>query len=218
MNWKLILLLLTGLLLVACGNHSKKSTGEVEPELSIGKATISFKFPLDGKDYPFFINVRLQNDSSRNLISQLGAYKFSTSIDPENREDYINTPDALIYYEYEGLTLKYNFKGAGKYIDSNGYVGQPDRKQLQKTMDEVKMGPYLEEITFEPKKFKGNLPLNLTRSSKMIDVIKILGNEDSMYYNPSDKLRFSYPDKGLSFLFAYDSTITFITLTDTLKK
>ncbi|HEY1038364.1 MAG TPA: hypothetical protein VGF30_03120 [Bacteroidia bacterium] len=218
MSLKSTLSILTGLLLLACGNHAKKVSDETGQELDIGKATASFKLSLDGKDFASFINLKLQSDSSRNLITQLGPYKFSTSIDPENREDYINTPDALIYYEYEGLTLKYNFKGAGKYIDSSGYVNQPNRTQLQKTMDEVKMGPCLEEITFEPKKFKGNMPLNLTGSSKMNDVIKILGNEDSMYYSPSDKLRFSYPDKGLSFLFAYDSTITFITLSDTLKK
>src|SRR3989344_1066375 len=156
---KAISILLVTLALFSCGGSKKEES--IPDELNIGPAGKKFDLELSGNKLQSFINIKLLSDSSRNLISQLGAYKFSTSIDAENRGYNINNPDAIIYYEYEGITLKYIFKGAGHYInDKTGYVEQPNREQLQKTLDEFK-NAYLEEILIEPKQYKGNLPFTL---------------------------------------------------------
>lgn len=213
---KTISVLLITLTLCACGGSKKQESKQ--SELNIGIATKKIELDLSGNKLQSFINVKLLSDSSRNLISQLGAYKFSTSIDPEERDNNINNPDAIIYYEYEGITLKYIFKGAGHYIDAKtGYVEQPTREQLQKTLDEFK-NAYLEEILIEPKLYKGNLPFTLNSTSKANDVIKVFGKQDSLYNSASEKIRYKYPEKGVSFVFNYDSTITYITLCDTLGK
>ncbi len=84
-----------------------------EPELNIGTATQKIKLDLSGNGLKSYIKVKLLSDTSRNLISQLGKYKFSTSKDPANSEDNRYNPDVFIYYDYEGLELKYVFKEGG---------------------------------------------------------------------------------------------------------
>jgi len=202
--------------LYACGGSNNQESKTAE--LTIGAVGKKFELDLSGNNLQSFINIELMSDSSRNLISQLGTYKFSTSIDLENQDDNRNNPDAVIYYEYEGITLKYVFKGAGMYIDSLGYVGQPNREQLQKTMNEAVKGPILEEIIIEPKLYKGALPFTLNSASKANDVIKVFGKQDSLFNSSSEKIRYKYPEKGVSFVFGYDSTITYIALSDMLKK
>ncbi|MDP2387204.1 MAG: hypothetical protein Q8M29_12580 [Bacteroidota bacterium] len=213
---KTISILLIILTLYACGGPKKQEYKQ--SELNIGSASKKIELDLLGNNLRSFINIKLLSDSSRNLISQLGAYKFSTSIDPENQDDNRNNPDAIIYYEYEGITLKYIFKGAGHYIDhKTGYVEQPNREQLQKTLNEFK-NAYLEEILIEPRLYKGNLPFTLSSSSKPNDVIKVFGKQDSLFNSTSEKIRYKYPEKGVSFVFDYDSTMSYISLSDTLRK
>ncbi len=99
-----------------------------EPELNIGSTTQKFKLDVTGNGLKSYINVKLLSDTSRDLISQLGKYKFSTSKDPANSEDNKYNPDVFIYYDYEGLQLKYAFEEGGSI----------ERKDLPAKIEEFK--------------------------------------------------------------------------------
>src|SRR6187402_1045025 len=125
-------------------------------ELNIGIPQQKNTLTISGDNLLSFINVKLLSDSSRNLINQLGEYKFSTSIDPENAEDSRYNPDVIIYYAYEGIELQYVGKGAG----------QINRKDLQVTLQDYSKYFYLDRIIIEPKLYKGDLPYGIKSNSK----------------------------------------------------
>ncbi|MBL7913164.1 MAG: hypothetical protein JNJ41_19025 [Bacteroidia bacterium] len=194
-----------------------KLTSE-EKEINIGEPTAKFKLNTEGNDLVSYINTKLLSDSSRNLISQLGRYKFSTSLDPLNAFDNRYNPDAFIYYDYQGLQLKYVFIGGGSF----------QRNELAAKMAEFKKYVFLDEITIEPKLYKGTLPKGLTCYSTSSEVEKILGKHNPHFDGggSTSKVNFTYPELGLRFLFdqyapAYptdDSTILFITISDSIKE
>jgi hypothetical protein len=189
-----------------------------EKEINIGEASSKFKVSTEGKDLISYINTKLLSDTSRNLISQLGHYKFSTSIDPANAVDNRYNPDAFIYYDYEGLQLKYVFIGGGSF----------QRNELPVKITEFKKYVYLDQIIIEPKLYKGTLPKGLKSYSKSSDVEKILGKHNTHFDGGASttKVNFTYPELGMRFLFnqyapAYptdDSTMLYITLSDSIKE
>lgn len=191
------------------------SIGEKENELNIGSA--GKKFELNTSDLRSFINTKLLTDSSRNLILQLGKYKFSTSIDAANAFDNRYNPDVFIYYNYNGLQLKYVFKGAGLL----------KRSELQNNLEEYKKYIYLESIIVEPLIYKKTLPMNISPYAKANDVEKILGKHNTHFDEGSTtrKVNFTYPEHGMRFLFNLyksdvlaDSTINCITLFDSIQE
>lgn len=189
-----------------------------EKEINIGEAVSKFTVSTEGKDLISYINTKLLTDSSRNLISQLGNYKFSTSIDPANALDNRYNPDAFIYYDYEGLQLKYVFIGGGSF----------QRNELAAKIAEFKKYVYLDQIIIEPRLYKGTLPKGLNSNSKSSDIEKILGKHNTHFDGGSStrKVNYTYPEHGLRFVFdqyvpAYttdDSTMLFITLSDSIKE
>ncbi len=60
-----------------------KTTNE-EKEINIGQPSSKIDLKVDGNSLFSYINTKLLGDTSRNLITQLGKYKFSTSKDPVN--------------------------------------------------------------------------------------------------------------------------------------
>ncbi len=189
-----------------------------EKEINIGQPSSKIDLKVDGNSLFSYINTKLLSDTSRNLITQLGKYKFSTSKDPENSEDNRYNPDVFIYYDYEGLQLKYVFKEGGTI----------DRKDLPSKIEEFKKYVYLDEIIMEPKKYKGSLPKGLNAFSRSSDVENILGKHNTHFDGGGStrKVNYTYPEYGLRFLFnlyapAYptdDSTILFITISDSISE
>lgn len=191
------------------------TTGIKEAELNIGAPQQKFK--MDLSDLRSYINTKLLTDSSRNLIIQLGKYKFSTSIDAANAVENRYNPDVFIYYDYAGLQLKYVFKGAGLL----------KRSELQKNLEQYKQYIYLESIIVEPKVYKGSLPNKLSPYAKASDVEITFGKHNSHFDEggTTRKINYTYPEHGLRFLFNFylgdispDSTIKYLTLSDSVTE
>jgi len=212
---KIFVVALLAFLAISCINQA---TFKEPAELNIGKATQKFKLDISGNGLRSYLKVKLLSDTSRNLIEQLGKYKFSTSKDPSHSEDNRYNPDAYIYYDYEGLQLKYVFKEGGSI----------ERKDLQAKIEEFKKYVYLDRITFEPKKYKGSMPKNLFNYATIIDVERELGQHNTFFDVGSGtrKVSYEYPHHGMYFLFnlyspAYagdDSTILYLSLTDSVEE
>lgn len=191
-------------------------TGKKQDELNIGSPAQKLKLNTSGNALHSFIHCKLLSDSSRNLIAQLGTYKFSTSIDPENIDDNLNNPDVFIYYDYPGLQLKYVFKGAGILA----------RDSLQSNLVTYQKHIYLEEIIIEPANYKGALPYSLTSSSTPADVEKRFGKYNTFFGTPSSNTRmsFKYPEHGVYMLFdcfgdSYDhGSIVSLSLKDSIEE
>lgn len=203
--------LLAAVISVSCINTAVMK----EAELDIGAP--KQKFSLDISDLRSYINTKLLTDSSRNLITQLGKYKFSTSIDAANALDNRYNPDVFIYYDYEGLQLKYVFKGAGLL----------KRNELQSNLEEYKKYIFLESIIIEPGVYKGPLPGKLSPYAKANDVEKALGKHNTHFDEGSTtkRINYTYPEHGLRFLFNFylsdvmaDSTILYITVSDSIQE
>ncbi|MEO6306072.1 MAG: hypothetical protein ABIP51_23190 [Bacteroidia bacterium] len=211
-RFKIVFLVVIALMAISCIN-----TTIYDREINIGAPKQVFKLNVSGANLQSFINAKLVSDTSRNLIAQLGKYKFSTSADPSNAGDNRYSPDAYIYYDYEGLQLKYIFEGGGSF----------QREQLQSKIEEFKKYVYLYEIYFEPKVYKGTLPYQLTSASTPCDVEKILGKHNPSFDGGSKtrKINYEYPEHGLYLLFNFylsdvmvDSTINILTLRDSIKE
>ncbi len=210
-NSLLFLILAIGLL-ISCGEEVVKYE-----ELKIGAPTQIINLNVQGSNLPSFINTKLLSDTSRNLLIQLGEYKFSTSIDSENSYDNRYNPDVNIFYTYEGLELKYTGKGAGLV----------QREALQATLEDFPQSFYLEEIYIEPQKYKGTLPKGITAKSTPSEIEKLLGKHNTFFDSGgnTERVRFKYPEYGLSVLFNHypgsvssDSSIYMITIVDPVKE
>ncbi len=184
-----------------------------EKELHIGVPATTLKLATEGSDLIKYINTRLLTDSSRNLLSQLGSYKFSTSIDASNAIDSRYNPDVFIYYDYEGLQLRYVFKGAGLL----------QRSELQYELENYKKSIYLEQIIFEAEAYKGRLPYDLSKHFGPLSVEKVIGKHNSFFDSgdPNSRTTFTYPEKGLFITFTNNlsnNTIQYITLSDSISE
>jgi hypothetical protein len=183
-----------------------------EKELDIGRPSSNISLALGGNDLVTYVNTKLLTDSSRNLIKQLGPYKFSTSIDAVNAEDSRNSPDVYFYYDYEGLQLRYVFKGAGILR----------RDELQNEIENYKNYIYLEQMTIEPGVYKRSLPYDLSHHFGPLSVEKVIGKHNVFFENSDPNRRtFTYPEKGLFIVFnnaLSDSSIRFITLSDSVTE
>jgi hypothetical protein len=209
-QFKIFFFIITIIVISSCKEEVKI------PELNIGVPQKNIELDISGNNLPSFINAKLLSDTSRNLIKQLGEYKFSTSIDPANSEDNRYNPDVHIFYEYEGIELKYVGKGAGLV----------KREELQSTIEEYSKSFYLDEIFIEPKSFKGSLPKGLTVNSTPEKVEKILGKHNPFFDGSNtEKLSYRYPEHGLFIVFnsypgsvSSDSSIAMITIMDPIKE
>jgi len=183
----------------------------VEKELNIGQSAVKMKLSLEGNDLMNYLNTKLLTDSSRNLISQLGNYKFSTSIDAKNAEDYRYSPNVYIFYDFDGLQLRYIFSGAGMV----------QRAELQNEIENYKKYVYLDQITIEPEVYKRSLPYDLSYHFGPLSVEKVIGKHNTFFDSGDHNSRttFTYPEKGLFIAFANnlsDSCIQYITLSDSV--
>lgn len=188
-----------------------------EKELNIGDAVTAMRLPIEGNNLLKYLHTKLLTDTSRNLIKQLGSYRFSTSIDKANALDNRYNPDVYIYYDYEGLQLRYAFKGAGML----------ERHELQSNLETYKKYIYLDQLIIEPKVYKGSLPYDLSKHFGPLSVERVIGKHNSFFdsVSPTKKISYTYPEKGLFILFHHypgsvigDSTIQFITLTDSISE
>lgn len=188
-----------------------------EGELNIGTAGTAMRLPIEGNDLLKYINTKLLTDTSRNLIKQLGDYRFSTSIDAANALDSRYNPDVFIYYDYEGLQLRYVFKGAGML----------QRHELQSNLENYRKYIYLDQLIIEPEVYKGSLPYDLSKHFGPLSVERVIGKHNSFFdsVSPSKKISYTYPEKGLFVLFHHypgpvigDSTIQFLTITDSISE
>lgn len=203
--------LLIPLLFLSCSFFTTRVAEE--KELDIGVPVTKMKLATEGSDLIKYINTKLLTDSSRNLLSQLGSYKFSTSIDAANASDSRYNPDVFIYYDYEGLQLRYVFKGAGLL----------QRRELQNEIENYKKYIYLEQIIFEAGVYKGRLPYDLSQHFGPLSVEKVIGKHNTFFDggDPNSRTTFTYPEKGLYITFTNnlkDNTIQYITLTDSISE
>jgi hypothetical protein len=199
------------ILFISCSGQTKDVPQE--KELSIGVASTTLKLLIEGNDLLKYINTKLLTDSSRNLIAQLGSYKFSTSIDAMNAEDSRYSPDVYMYYDYEGLQLRYVFKGAGML----------QREELQNELENYSKHIYLEQMTIEPQVYKGSLPYGLSKHFGPLSVEKVIGKHNTFFGSgdPNSRISYTYPEKGLFIVFdnsLSDNTIQYITLTDSVTE
>ena len=188
---------------------SKKKT------FDIGPPNKTFDLDISGDHLYDCINLSITSDSCKNLIRQLGEYKFSTS-----RDEYFPyaTTGMLLYYEFEGVRLVFDGPDAGS--------NDPEKiKDLIKTYPN---GFRIQEIDIEPALFKGALPKTITQNDSPWIVEKKLGKYNTHFgsnIDRSEKVSFTYPNHGLVVKFNFypeefnaDSSIHLVVITDSITE
>ncbi|MBK6834472.1 MAG: hypothetical protein IPG89_09435 [Bacteroidetes bacterium] len=176
--------------------------------LNIGEPSKAFAVNIDGDNLYSLIGLPLASDSMKNVIKQLGDFKFTTSMD-----EYYPYPTTAAYLNYEFGSMYICVRGAGMNIE---------RSELQKTYDEYTSSFKTESIVIYPEDYKKPLPYNLKYTDTPSMVEKKVGLHDNFFHTPRETdYKFFYPNKGLEIKFycgLSDTTITQITLTDSITE
>jgi hypothetical protein len=199
-------------LFTSCGFF--KTPPSNEPDL--GTPSKQFDVNIQGNEIYTMLNLPITNDTIKNLIIQLGKHSYSTSRDQYN--PYART-GMYLYYEFEGIRLSFNGPDAGTN----------KKEEVEKLIREYRMDPYfLEQITIEPAKYKGILPMGIKSTDGPIQIEEKLGLHDEHFQSNNDvsrRVEYIYPNHGLDIRFNFfpgdlnpDSTMYLLIVTDSVAE